>query len=123
MKMKRKLGKSGIEVSAVGPGCWPIGGAWKDNTFPGGKVVSMGKINDGESLKAINKALDLGINFFDTAEGYGGGHSESIPGKGIKGKRDSVVIATKIAEAMDYGPLTEEQVSEIDNLINRVPVK
>jgi len=53
MKMIRKLGKSGIKVSAVGLGCWPIGGSWRDDTYLDGKIVSMGKINDEESLKAI----------------------------------------------------------------------
>lgn len=89
--MKRTLGKSGIEVSAVGMGCWAIGGVW---TFLGGQA-GWGEIDDDESVRAIHAALDLGANLFDTAANYGAGHSERILGKALKGRRDEAVIATK----------------------------
>jgi aryl-alcohol dehydrogenase-like predicted oxidoreductase len=89
--MKRKLGKSGLEVSAVGMGCWAIGGPW---TFLG-NAAGWGEIDDAESIRAIHAALDAGATLFDTAANYGCGHSERILAKALKGKRDQVVIATK----------------------------
>jgi aryl-alcohol dehydrogenase-like predicted oxidoreductase len=91
MKMIRKLGRSGIEVSALGLGCWAIGG----QMYMEGKADSWGSVDDAESIRAIQKALDLGVNFLDTADAYGIGHSEEIIGKAIAGKRDKVVISTK----------------------------
>ncbi|MDF1520523.1 MAG: aldo/keto reductase [Brevefilum sp.] len=81
---KRILGKSGIEVTKIGVGLWAIGGdQW-------------GEVDDRDSLDMIDAALDLGINFFDTADVYGGGHSEKLLGKAMKGRRDKFVVATKI---------------------------
>lgn len=90
-KFKRILGKSGIEVSPMGLGCWAIGGQfWLD-----GKADGWGKVDDKESIRAIQKAYDLGVTFFDTADVYGAGHSERILGKALKKIRDKVTIATK----------------------------
>ncbi|MDA3901664.1 MAG: aldo/keto reductase [Spirochaetes bacterium] len=90
---KRKLGKSGIEVSALGLGCWAIGGPFiLDNMADG-----WGQIDDKESIRAIHCALELGVNFIDTADCYGVGHSEEVIGRALEGKRDGVVIATKFA--------------------------
>ena len=72
--MKRQLGRSSIEVSAMGMGCWAIGGPWIIN----GNQAGWGEVDDEESLRAIRRALDLGITFFDTAANYGAGHSERI---------------------------------------------
>ncbi|HEY9122431.1 MAG TPA: aldo/keto reductase [Brevefilum sp.] len=81
---KRILGKSGIEVTKIGVGLWAIGGdQW-------------GEVDDRDSLDMIDAALDLGINFFDTADVYGDGHSEEILGEAMKGRRDQFVVATKI---------------------------
>lgn len=88
---KRLLGKSGIEVSPLGMGCWAIGGVWRFLDIQGG----WGEVDDAESIRAIQHALDSGITFFDTAATYGTGHSERILGKALAGKRDQVVIATK----------------------------
>jgi aryl-alcohol dehydrogenase-like predicted oxidoreductase len=85
------LGHSNIQVSAMGLGCWAIGGPWRWLDGQGG----WGDINNEESIRAIHCALDLGINFFDTAANYGTGHSERILGRALAGKRDQVVIATK----------------------------
>jgi aryl-alcohol dehydrogenase-like predicted oxidoreductase len=95
--MKRVLGKSGIEVSAIGMGCWAIGGPWNFSGSPAG----WSKVDDAESIRAIHKALDMDVNFFDTAANYGCGHSERILGKVIRGRRDQVVIATKFGHKVD----------------------
>lgn len=88
---KRKLGRSGIEVSAMGLGCWAIGGPIAIQGMP----IGWSKTDDNESIKALKSGLELGVNFLDTADVYGGGHSEKLIGQVIKGKRDKVVIATK----------------------------
>lgn len=98
MKMTRKLGKSGIEVSAMGLGCWAIGGLWWDEE---NKPRGLGKVDDNESIRAIHCALDNGITFFDTADVYGAGHSERILGKALSGRRDKVVISTKFGNEYD----------------------
>lgn len=96
--MKRQLGKTGIEVSAIGLGCWPIGGTWDDGK---GTPLGYGHTDDRESIRAINAAIDAGINFFDTANVYGGGHSEVVLGQAVKGVRDKVVIASKFSTVID----------------------
>ncbi len=84
----RRLGKTGLKVSEVGMGCWAIGGNEHGNSY--------GPTNDADSIKAIEKALDLGCNFFDTADVYGWGHSEELLGKALKHQRDTAIIATKV---------------------------
>ena len=95
---ERILGKSNIRVSPLGMGCWAIGGTIIDQE---GKPTGYGIIDDKESIKAIQCAIDLGINFFDTADMYGAGHSEEILGKAIQGYRDDIVIATKFGNTFD----------------------
>ena len=95
--MKRSLGRSGIEVSALGMGCWAIGGLW--NFL--GETAGWGEIDDEESIRAIHTAMDMGVTLFDTAANFGCGHSERILGKAVKGKRDQVVIATKFGFIVD----------------------
>jgi aryl-alcohol dehydrogenase-like predicted oxidoreductase len=89
--LARKLGHSGIEVSALGIGCWAIGGP----IYREGKQSGWGEIDDDESIRAIHRALEMGITFLDTADIYGAGHSERVLAKALEGKRDQVVIATK----------------------------
>lgn len=92
MKMdKRHLGRSGLEVSPLGMGCWAIGGVWKFMDGQGG----WGEVDDTESIRAIRHALASGINFFDTAANYGAGHSERILANALAGRRREAVIATK----------------------------
>ncbi|MEN4041174.1 MAG: aldo/keto reductase [Anaerolineaceae bacterium] len=79
----RQLGRTGMIVSEIGFGAWGIGGGW-------------GQRNDEQARQALHRALDLGINFFDTALAYGDGHSEQLIGQAIAGQRQRVVIATKI---------------------------
>lgn len=95
--MTRVLGRSGIEVSALGLGCWAVGGPWTINGSQAGWSV----VDDNESSRAIQRALELGVNFFDTAANYGAGHSERLLGKIFKGRRDQVVIATKFGYQVD----------------------
>jgi aryl-alcohol dehydrogenase-like predicted oxidoreductase len=94
---QRMLGRSNIRVSPMGLGCWAIGGLWYWLDGPGG----WGDIDDNESVRAIHAALDLGINFFDTAANYGTGHSERILARALEGKRDKAVIATKFGFHVD----------------------
>ena len=71
----RKFGKLNWDISEIGFGAWAIGGdMW-------------GPQDDNESIKALNKAIDLGVNFIDTAQGYGSGHSEEIVGKVVKERK------------------------------------
>ena len=96
--MKRKLGRSGIEVSALGMGCWGISGVyWRDENSPSG----WGAVDDEESIRTIHGAIDAGITFFDTADVYGTGHSERVVGRALKGRRTNVVIATKFGRVFD----------------------
>lgn len=90
-KFTRILGRSGIEVSALGMGCWAIGGPWNFNGMPAG----WSGVDDAESLRAIQHAFELGATFYDTAANYGAGHSERLLAQAFKGKRDKVVISTK----------------------------
>jgi aryl-alcohol dehydrogenase-like predicted oxidoreductase len=95
--MKRLLGRSGIEVSALGMGCWAIGGPF----WAGETPLGWGEVDDAESTRAIHAALDLGVTFFDTANVYGAGHSERVLGAALGAKRSQVVIATKFNAVFD----------------------
>jgi methylglyoxal reductase len=79
----RRLGRSGIEASVVAFGAWAIGGWWWGGT------------DDVAAISAIRRALELGIDFIDTAPAYGLGHSEEVVGQAIEGRRDQVILATK----------------------------
>jgi aryl-alcohol dehydrogenase-like predicted oxidoreductase len=81
------LGKNGPQLTRIGLGTWAIGGAgWK---------FGWGSQDDADSVDVIHEALDIGINWIDTAAVYGLGHSEEIVGKAVAGRRDKVFIATK----------------------------
>ncbi|MCD7059605.1 aldo/keto reductase [Pelagibacterium xiamenense] len=95
--MLRKLGRSDLEVSAVGLGCWAIGGPF----FLDGKPDGWGDVDDNQSIRAIELALDLGARLFDTADAYGTGHSESVIGRALGKRREDVVIATKFGFTYD----------------------
>ena len=89
--MRRTLGRSGITTSALGMGCWAIGGPYHG----GENQYGWGATDDTESIRALHKAYDLGIDLYDTASSYGAGHSETLLGRAFAGRRDQVVIATK----------------------------
>jgi aryl-alcohol dehydrogenase-like predicted oxidoreductase len=84
----RKLGKTGMEVSEVSFGTWAIGSQW-------------GQTDDSESLAALEKALELGVNFFDTADVYGMGKSEKLLAELKKRHKDDFFIATKAGRKLD----------------------
>lgn len=81
---RRRLGRTDLAVSPVAMGCWAIVG---DATW--------GSQDERDSIAAVHAALDCGVNFLDTAEGYGAGYSEQILAKALKGRRDQVVIGSK----------------------------
>ncbi len=87
----RKFGNTDLLVSEIGFGAWAIGG----NAMIGDLAIGWGDADDRESKKAIHRSLDLGVNFFDTADIYGLGHSEQIIGD-LLGKRKDVIIASKV---------------------------
>ena len=84
----RTLGRSGLEITAVGFGAWAIGG---DRNAIG----HWGPVDDDESIDAIHAALDRGVNWIDTAPGYGSGHSEEVVGRALKGLADQPLVFTK----------------------------
>ena len=88
----RILGRTGIRVSEIGFGAWAIGGTAEASGMP----LGWGGASDDDSLAAIRRARDLGVNFFDTADSYGFGRSESLLGIVLSRRRQDVVIATKV---------------------------
>jgi aryl-alcohol dehydrogenase-like predicted oxidoreductase len=82
-----ELGRTGWKVSALGFGSWAIGGSW-------------GSVNDSESLAALNRAIELGVNFFDTADVYGGGRSERLLAKLRQQHHEKIYIATKVGRGL-----------------------
>jgi aryl-alcohol dehydrogenase-like predicted oxidoreductase len=95
--MKRIVGRIDTETSAVGMGCWAIGGEWD---FLGGPA-GWGKTDDKESMKAIQAAFDHGIRLFDTAANYGTGLSERLLGEALGANRKECAIATKFGFKVD----------------------
>jgi aryl-alcohol dehydrogenase-like predicted oxidoreductase len=98
MSMTRTLGRNGPKVSAIGIGCWTIGGLVERE---GDRKHGWYGTDDKGSIRAVHRALDLGVTFIDTADIYGTGHSERLLGKALKGKRDALVIATKFGKTFD----------------------
>ncbi len=83
----RPFGRTGLDVSAIGIGCWEVGGGY-------------GHVEEDEFARAVGRALDLGINCFDTAEGYGMGSSERALGEALGARRDEAIVVTKFG--MNY---------------------
>jgi aryl-alcohol dehydrogenase-like predicted oxidoreductase len=84
----RELGRTGWKVSTISFGAWAIGGTW-------------GNVKDDESLAALHRALDLGVNFFDTADVYGDGHSEQLLARLRKERSEPFYVATKVGRRSD----------------------
>jgi aryl-alcohol dehydrogenase-like predicted oxidoreductase len=84
----RQLGQTGWKVSTVSFGAWAVGGSW-------------GAVQDDESLAALNKAVDLGVNFIDTADVYGDGHSERLMARLKRERKEEIIIATKAGRRLD----------------------
>ncbi|OUS70457.1 aldo/keto reductase [Paenibacillus sp. MY03] len=95
----RALGSSDMQVSEISFGTWAIGGSW-------------GSKDDADSLRALEAAIDAGVNFFDTADVYGDGHSERLLSQAAKGKEEQIYIATKFCRAGDiHDPATYSEES------------
>ncbi|HSQ73936.1 MAG TPA: aldo/keto reductase, partial [Bacteroidota bacterium] len=88
----RRLGRTGLEVSEIGFGMWGMGG-----------TMWLGA-DDNESMKALHRAADLGVNFYDTALVYGEGHSEKLLGKFVKERKERLLIASKIPPKNNLWP-------------------
>ena len=99
----RKFGQTGVDISAIGFGCWEIGGGY-------------GSIEETDFIKAINRALEIGINSFDTAEAYGFGASEKSLAKALGSRRKDAVITTKFGvgypDAPNYRDSARKRVME-----------
>ncbi|MBV6423807.1 MAG: Aldo-keto reductase IolS [Steroidobacteraceae bacterium] len=94
----RKLGTQGLEVSAIGLGTMGMAGV-------AGMGDMYGPTDDAESIATIHRALDLGVNFFDTAEIYGPYANEQLLGRGLAGHRDRAIVATKFGFRIEYGKM------------------
>lgn len=103
----RELGRTGFKVSEVSFGAWAIGGTW-------------GNINDEESMAALHKSLDLGVNFFDTADVYGDGHSEKLLAR-LKKERphDEITIATKTGRRLPQQTVEGYSKENLTSFIDR----
>lgn len=111
----KQLGTSDLHASAVALGTWPMGG------------TTYGAVDDNESIATIHAALDSGINLIDTAPAYGNGRAETVIGKAIQGRRDSVIIATKVGVVQTpegARKLLKPEIirSEIENSLRRLDV-
>ena len=84
----RELGSTGWRVSSVSFGAWAIGSAW-------------GEVDPDESLRALHEAVDLGVNFFDTADVYGDGHSERLLAQLKRERVEEIIVATKAGRRLD----------------------
>lgn len=118
---QRVLGNTGLHLTTVGLGTWAIGGPWD---------WGWGAQDDAASIRTIREALDLGINWIDTAPCYGLGHSERVVGRAISSCRDQVLVATKCGLVWDdpstgiaYGRLTRNSVrQEAEDSLRRLGV-
>lgn len=98
----RKLGSTDITVSEIGFGAWGIGGSVDG-------ALGYGPTNPDESREALQRAFDIGVNFFDTSDLYGFGNSENLIGQALKTVRDQIIIATKVGfldadHTQDFSP-------------------
>ena len=116
----RRLGYSDLNITNIGLGTWAIGG--------GGWKFAWGPQDDKESIAAIHKAVDIGINWIDTAALYGLGHSEIVVGRAIKEMKEKPVIATKCCRRWDekrriFNSLKKDSVrSEVEASLNRLKI-
>jgi aryl-alcohol dehydrogenase-like predicted oxidoreductase len=100
---------NGQRIPALGLGCWAIGGPFYSGETP----LGWGDVDDAVSIRAIDAAVDMGIRFFDTAQAYGTGHSETVLGKALRARPD-VLIGTKIGYAID--PASKQLTGEMHDI-------
>jgi aryl-alcohol dehydrogenase-like predicted oxidoreductase len=107
----RTLGMTGLQVSEIGLGAFPISGMWQGAD---GSNIGWTGTDDRESIALIHRSEELGINLIDTAEGYGDGHSEVLTGKALKDRRDRWVVATKVQpnQGIDENSTDEQAVRQ-----------
>ena len=120
----RRLGQTGLEVSEVALGAYPIA---RQQQRADGTLEVWSGASDDESIALIHRAQELGVNLLDSAEGYGGGHSELLVGQALKGRRDKWVIATKVQpnrgvdkDAKDEGAVQARIVSACEDSLKRM---
>ena len=102
----RELGRTGWKVSEISFGTWAIGGAWGD-------------VDDHESLTALHRAVDLGVNFFDTADVYGDGRSERLLARLKRERSEEIIIATKAGRRLDPHVASGYTPENLSNFIYR----
>jgi len=117
----RRLGFTDLHLTTIGLGTWAQGGT--------GWAFSWGHQEDADSIAAIHRALDLGINWIDTAAVYGFGHAEEVLGRALKGRREGVIVATKCGRVwtegnpMPYGRLKADSIRrECENSLRRLGI-
>src|ERR1700722_152528 len=100
---KRLFDKTGIKVSEIGLGCWQLGGS------------DWGDLDEKQCFEILSVAVEAEVNFFDTADVYGGGRSEEIIGKFLKGRSEQIFVATKLGRAGGLYPdkYTEEALRDV----------
>jgi aryl-alcohol dehydrogenase-like predicted oxidoreductase len=105
--MKYKiLGKTNYTISELGFGAWAIGGSW-------------GEVNDYESLAALEKAIELGVNFIDTADVYGDGQSEKLVSKLVNSKKEKIFVATKFGRRSDPHTIESYNEKNLENYLDQ----
>lgn len=104
----RVLGRTGLRVSEISLGTWAMGGPAEID----GKQIGWGAADDAGSLSALHRAQELGVNFFDTADVYGFGHSEELLGQAFGGHWDGCYVATKVGNVRAPGGLTQKNFSK-----------
>ncbi len=104
----RNFGRSDLKVSVIGFGCWPMGGS------------QYGTTDDNEEVTAVHKALDAGITCFDTAAGYGLGHSEKLLGRALGARRKDVVVVTKCGIAFNPETSVFERDSSREHILTSI---
>ncbi len=116
---KRQLGNSDMQITTLGFGAWAIGGDW---------AFGWGPQDDADSISAIHRALDLGINWIDTAAIYGIGHSEEVVGQALQRRTGSTYVFTKCSRVVDekgmpFGRLKAESIrEEIEGSLRRLQI-
>jgi aryl-alcohol dehydrogenase-like predicted oxidoreductase len=101
-----ELGRTDMHVSRISFGAWAIGGSW-------------GKVDDSESYAALNRAIDLGVNFIDTADVYGDGRSERLVGKLLKERKEEIFVATKAGRRLEPHTADGYNAKNLESFVDR----